>query len=533
MIKLQSADLSQYLIDRYNYQIVGLIDLDRVLQQPRKTLFDLFFQYHKPSFDPNEKIVLFSRNAVDLEVLEHIQKTASLIDISNSFILICAADIDLDHLESVKERFSTDIFAFSFIQIKFLDKIGKIEINSLISLPENFCFSPWAHLEISSQGEFKPCCMYAESIKDPTGRPYNINVEDIETVYHSQYLSSLRQQFLQGQKPAGCSHCWLKEEHQGKSNRHWIRDHLGLNAHRLEIEKDSIQNLISLDIKLGNLCNFKCRICDPVYSSRIAEEQVKHLGSMIDLKDLNKTGQWADNPKIWKMLEQIANHLTNIDFYGGEPFLVKQHEMFLDYLIEKNYASAIRLHYTSNGSIRPKHFFEKWQQFRQVDIAFSIDDIGVRFELERGGRWEDVESNLDWFLEHRLPNMVLSVFPTVNIQNVFYIDSLIDWFETKKFNALIFNLLERPDFLCVTKMNQELSEMVINRLSTIDKTRLQKYNLQSLISLIQDHTHSSNMIDKLAAYIKKLDRIRNQDFSLTHPEIAGIIFKENHRRKIV
>ncbi len=77
-------------------------------------------------------------------------------------------------------------------------------------------------------------------------------------------------------------------------------------------------------------------------------------------------------------------------------------------------------------------------------------------------------------------------------------------------------------------MNQELSELVIEKLSQIDQTKLEKYNLRSFLELIKHHKHSSNMIDTLAASIIKLDKIRNQNFFQTHTEIAEIIFKGNY-----
>jgi MoaA/NifB/PqqE/SkfB family radical SAM enzyme len=135
---------------------------------------------------------------------------------------------------------------------------------------------------------------------------------------------------------------------------------------------------------------------------------------------LNQQGQWTENTKIWNSLESIGHQLVNIDFYGGEPFLIKQHEIFLNYLIEHNHASKIRLHYNSNGSIYPAHLFDKWSYFKEVDIAFSIDNVGNRFELERGGTWEEVNENLDSFIKFKLPNMILSIFATVNIQNIYY-----------------------------------------------------------------------------------------------------------------
>jgi MoaA/NifB/PqqE/SkfB family radical SAM enzyme len=419
------------------------------------------------------------------------------------------------------------------LDVNFIDAPTNVVINDAITLPKTFCFSPWAHLEISSQGEFKPCCVYKESITDSNGIAYNINNINIEEVYNSDYLNNLRKDFLAGSKPGGCENCWYKEQQGGESNRTWTKKHLGIEAECLNIEQDSITNLISLDIKLGNLCNFKCRICNANSSSKIAEEQIKHFGSMLDLKTLNRQGQWIENKQIWKMFNVLGNQLINIDFYGGEPFLNKQQEIFLDYLIYNDYAKKIRLHYNSNGSVYPEHLFDKWKLFKQVDIAFSIDNIGQRFELERGGSWTQVEQNLDKFLSSKPSNMIVSIFATVNVQNIYYLDQLIEWVEPRNFNALVWNMLQHPNYLSITSMNQELTTKVINKLNQIDQKKLLTYNILPIIELLKQNKCSLNSVDQLAEYMLKLDNIRQQKFNQTHSEIASIIYKgkltwENH-----
>lgn len=528
MVSLTTSDLRSYLESNFDYQIVTLIDIDQLIQRPQKTLYEIFKQCHKPVFENQERLVMYSGHPVTIEILEHIQKAAALLDISNFFILICAKDTNKEDFEAVRKSYSTDDNIFSFLQVEFTDATKKSATNPTLFLSDSFCFNPWAHLEISSNGEFKPCCVYKEPIKDSSGRAYNINVDQLRNVYQSDYMNNLRKQFLAGEKPKGCSNCWFKEQHNGKSNRHWATTLLGLNARLLDIEKNSVENLISLDIKLGNLCNFKCRICSPGSSSKIAAEQAKYFNLPINLKALNQQGQWAENLEIWNSLKSVGHQLVNIDFYGGEPFLIKQHETFLNYLIENNYASNIRLHYNSNGSIYPEHLFDKWCHFEKVDIAFSIDNIGDRFELERGGSWQEVESNLDNFIKTKLPNMVLSIFATVSIQNIYYLEQLIDWVETKQFNMLTFQPLESPRFLNITAMNKELADLVIDRLYQIDQQKLSKYNLGSFVDLIKNSENLPNSIAQLAEYMLKLDKIRNQNFGQTHPEIAHIIYKGNN-----
>jgi len=525
MTLISTVDLRQHLESIYAYQVVGIIDLDQLVSQSRNTLYRAFRKWHKDVFAPDEKIVLYSRESVSVEMLSHIQKCSSLVDISNFFILICSPEINNDHLEFVKTQYSYDDTIFSTLPINFTDLLPSSDQNNLFVLPESFCFSPWAHLEINSVGEFKPCCVFNESIKDHNDQPYNINKDSINDVYNSDYLKKLRTQFINGKKPNGCSNCWYKEEIHGISNRMWTATHLGLNAQCLDIEQDSVSNLISLDIKLGNLCNFKCRICDPTNSSKIAEEYLKHFNSTIDIKKINSRGQWTTNSQIWKMFEQVGNQLVNIDFYGGEPLLVKQHEIFLDYLIAHDYAKNIRLHYNSNGSIYPDHLLEKWKLFKEVDIGFSIDNIGQRFELERGSSWDKVENNLNNFLKHKSSNMVLNIFTTINVQNIYYLDELIDWVETKDFNALHFNILDKPEYFRINAMGAELTTLVINKLSQIVPSRLKKYNIYPILKSLELTNNSNNSIDKLSKYMLKLDNIRNQQFTQTHPEIAGIIYK--------
>ena len=516
-----------YLQGQHQYHIVGSVDLNQLVSQPRNTLYKLFKQWHKTVYNNNERIVLYTRTKIPFEVLCHIQQCASVVDISNFFILICGPDISVEDFELVKHQHSSDDCIFDFCEINFFETVDQPDPNPFLTLPETFCFSPWAHLEISSQGELRPCCVYKQAVTDDRGIPYNINTHSLEEVYNSNYMKQLRTEFLQGAMPSGCSNCWYKEKHRGQSNRIWFKKHLGIEADYLDVEQNSLTNLKSLDIKLGNLCNFTCRICNPFNSSRIAKEQVEHFGSTINLKLLNQLGRWSENEKIWTMLENVGHQLINIDFYGGEPFLIKQHENFLDYLISNNFSQNIRLHYNSNGSIYPDHLFHKWNQFRHVDIAFSIDNTESRFELERGGSWTEVEQNIDKFLKFKLENMSISVFTTISVQNVYYLEHIIRWVQSRKFDALNWNLLETPKFLSVYAMTQELTEVIISRLNQIDSTTLEKYNVLSIIEQLKRNNTSSNSIDELANYMLKLDSIRNQKFNETHPEIAKIIYKGN------
>ena len=102
--------------------------------------------------------------------------------------------------------------------------------------------------------------------------------------------------------------------------------------------------------------------------------------------------------QMQSILQNQINHLlpsiTNIDMYGGEPFLIKRFSEILKSAVDRDLAKHIRLHYNSNGSVWPSELINYWPNFKLVDINFSIDAIGDQFNLQRGGSWNDVESNI-------------------------------------------------------------------------------------------------------------------------------------------
>lgn len=513
---------AQEQFKQLGYNILAMISLDQIKSAPYSTLNLLLKQVHKDKFENNDRIVVYSKFPVDIKLLQHLQQTTSKLDISNFFVLLCSPVINPVDLETVRQQFSTDDCVFSSMSVEIDDNfVGSA--NPLIPLPDSLCYSPWAHMEIMSNGELKPCCVYQESVHN-CGTPYNVNTDSIAQVYLSDYMSELRQQFRQGQRPSGCSHCWMLESNGGQSHRQWTTSFLGSAVDNIDLEVDNEKNLISFDIKLGNLCNLKCRICDPKFSSSIAAERIRVLQQQgqefATIKLLNRQGNWTENSQVWQGLQQLGAQLVNIDFYGGEPFMIPQQETFLDFLIANGYAGAIRLHYNTNGTVYPESLLHKWQQFRHVDIAFSIDNIGARYELERSGAtWAQVEHNIDKMFSNRTGNIAMSVYVTVSIQNVLYLPELLAWYDTKGFDTIHLNWLEHPDYLNINNMGSELAEHVLQKI----KQSSYADRLTSITSILSNVTN--NQLDQFVAYMEQLDQLRNQNFKSSHLELFKLIKK--------
>ena len=209
-----------------------------------------------------------------------------------------------------------------------------------------------------------------------------------------------------------------------------------------------------LDLKLGNICNLKCRICGSWSSSKWAQEEIALYGKENIATEWLKQGQWPrKSRKFWEHIDTILPDIKYFEFTGGEPFLIKQHFDLLQRAVDRGLAKDIDIHYNTNATRFPKQH-KLWQHFKQVQIAFSIDNTGKRFEYERdGAKWRTANTNIDKInnLREQYP-ITTQLCCTWNIQNIYYLNDILTWAETKNFNNIHFNLMHDPWEYSLTKM---------------------------------------------------------------------------------
>jgi hypothetical protein len=80
------------------------------------------------------------------------------------------------------------------------------------TVPESVCIIPWIGMEVNSLGNYRPCCLMREFIKDDDGNEMLATESTIEDAFRSTWMSDLRQSFLDGEKPDACHACWAEED---------------------------------------------------------------------------------------------------------------------------------------------------------------------------------------------------------------------------------------------------------------------------------------------------------------------------------
>ena len=391
-------------------------------------------------------------------------------------------------------------------------------------LNSNMCHLPWTSLETRPDGRYKPCCLYREELKDSSGKKYNTTEHSISEVMNSDAMENLRKQFLNGEKPVSCSSCW-KEEAVGKTSK---RQHMWLKAGTYgEVQiKNNIIEPRFIDLKLGNICNLKCRICSPQSSSQWTNDMIKLDPNRKDYwKKFNRDGLWPRQPN--KFYEDLEKHIHSIRFFeitGGEPLMIKEQFSVLRKCVEAGVANKIEIHYNTNGTQYPEEAVKDiWPHFKRVEIAFSIDDIEKRFEYQRHPAvWSEVDANIKKFMNSGLKNLSTQICTTLNFFNIWNIDELA--YKVKEWNPNFWyiNILHHPVEFDIQQIPRELKVQIIDKLK---KTEIYQQEIQTAIDYINgEPDYRINDWKKvITEKIKSIDLVREENFSKTFEHLNNLL----------
>jgi len=392
-----------------------------------------------------------------------------------------------------------------------------------MNLPKTICILPWISIETSPVGTARPCCLAVEEITKPDGTKYSLKDHTLEEIYHSQYMQNLRWRFLDGDKPPTCKRCWDEEDAGRISKR--MNSRIRLKEYYDSVNWSTVDpdQLWFLDLKLGNICNLKCRICGSWSSSKWAKEEIDYVPGINRKEHLAHhflmSGTWPrENDIFWDNLKTLLPNIKYFEFTGGEPFLIEQHFDLLRFAVEQGHSQHIEIHYNTNGTVFPKES-ELWQQFKHVEIAFSIDNIGPRFEYERyGAKWSQVLDNLDKFDKIRSSRLSTQLCCTVNTQNVYYLPEICDWLQTQTFDHVYFNMLHDPWEMNIGRMTTQAKVLVIDRLKNHNFGSKHKIEMIRIAQFIENGATSDGV--DFCQKIKQTDEYRKQNFAESHVEIA-------------
>jgi organic radical activating enzyme len=367
-----------------------------------------------------------------------------------------------------------------------------------------------------------------DEIVNNDGDKFELSTANFVDIQNSNHMRRLREQFLAGERPQTCRKCWNEERGGRVSKRMHTLDRLKHSVTDTEWTADA-KPLMFLDLKLGNICNLKCRICGSWSSSQFATEEINQLPrdeqKSSHAYQMLRAGAWPrENGQFWQQIDSVLTDIRYIEFTGGEPFMINEHFDMLQGIVDRGIAHQVEIHYNTNGTQWPDRGEAIWPHFKTVEVAFSIDDLGDRFEYQRtNAEWATVEHNIKKFklLRQQMPNLKLQCCSTVNVFNVRYIDELARWIIQQGFNFVYWNMMHDAWYFSIATLPDTAKAAIAEHLRLADVPQQYRAEFDRIVNFM--NTGASTDGFQLRREIGNLDRRRQQNLAQIEPEFAQLI----------
>ncbi len=390
-----------------------------------------------------------------------------------------------------------------------------------------FCLLPWMHLHIRTDGALLPCCMWSGP---PLG---NVRSSSLAELWNSPRMKALRSDMMNGRPVAGCWRCHEIERSGFLSMRQ--KRNIDLGRHRgrekLTAPDGTLPRLPLplLDIRLSNVCNLRCRTCDPAQSSAWAAD-ARALGLPMQGGPMLKPYEEWDT--LWRQLQPLMEEgLEEIFFLGGEPLIMEEHYRVLDFFIAHG-LTDVRLNYSTNFStlrFQGRDVIDLWSHFRNVRITASLDGSGRRGEyIRKGLHWDAVAANRKE-MRRRCPDVDFSITATISIFNALHLpdfhrecveNGYID------INGLGLNMVLTPEVYRMQVLPSALKQQVLesyrrHRESFLDAEGLTALDFAAAAHFLQAQDRSE-LLPEFVAMTRRLDQLRGEDCREVFPELAEL-----------
>jgi sulfatase maturation enzyme AslB (radical SAM superfamily) len=409
---------------------------------------------------------------------------------------------------------------------------------------------PFTGLATREDGAIKACCRShtVGFIQDNT----------LEDIWNNDTMRRIRKQVLNGERPPECAPCFNLEDQGVESlrQRHIAgnipeaRINLYPNALKA-IQEDYIMpfEIPTMEIKLNNLCNLKCRMCNPTDSTswndwgQVEEFYKKENNFVVNsIKDLNLINKpyldkFDDTANWWDSFEKLLPYFRRVEFAGGEPLMDPQHYRILDmlavygYQIEIKYATNLTMLGKSNRTV-----WEYWPKFKSVAVNVSIDGFDKSYEYIRGNAsWAELINNIKQI--QTIPNVTRIVGAVaVQVSNILILDKMIEYFLDDLGIVFYTNMVQHPNCLSAQVLPSELKILAISRLENI-KNRVHEFKYvkenPALLELTYGQINGtinflkskdkSILWNTCIQFNKKLDLTRDQSFIEVTPEFKDYV----------
>ena len=418
-----------------------------------------------------------------------------------------------------------------------------------VKTPETFCIRPWHHFRLEANGQARVCCLFEGNTVAQDGVLMSSQDHSLAELWNSDTMREVRRDMVEGRRVEGCRQCYTVEDRGGISTR--VRENAEWEAGRLNPSGTRIAELVTLavdndfnlptlpgvlEVEVGNLCNFKCRMCHGGASTRVAKDVVHQSWAEDGFYAAHHDPAMRPGPyrfnratSIKKLGEDLANsadgQVKRLYFTGGEPMLVREVNEVLQTLVTAGRSQDIELTFVSNGSVLPR-WTTLAPHFRNVQVSISVDGFEKHYDYIRyPGRWQRLVEHLQTL--QRLPNIELAVTTTVQVNNALNVTRLFRYLDSVgiPFSAY---LLHGPRYLAVSALPRSIRLLGAQRLRDYADSDCPAWRRNLILSLAAEFEGAEGSVDPavlrdLMLFSNDLDATRGQNIRETDPELVALL----------
>jgi len=365
-----------------------------------------------------------------------------------------------------------------------------------------YCPLPFKHAFVTSSG-ISACC---QTPQQPT---------DLDKWADSEYLKQFQEKILVGHPPKECQGCVNQEKITGKSLRiDSLQDY--------EYQVFTETNIDFVDYRANNICNFKCRSCEPKFSHGIANE-VKNSTTLQKFHPVinQKIVSVTDNNAEW--IRQNLPQIKRLMLTGGEPTRMFEIRSTVERAVYDKLNTCIMI--TTNASFDDDFWCELTRLHNNVHWTVSLDAVGSAAEIVRyGTQWSQVERNIRWLAANAASMNVNTVISNLNILQLGPLLKFVREIQKESVfprgrhgkNGVRHQsvVLTSPSLLAATNLPLELKQRAILHVSeclNMDLDLEQTQVLQGLLKQLHETEFDATVWHRSKIFNNELDRIRKQN----------------------
>lgn len=421
-----------------------------------------------------------------------------------------------------------------------------------------FCTKAWGALSVSPSGTVYPCCIYEKALVDDDKKPFRIWDTGFKEIVNSNDMHELRERMLAGEQSQACNQCYESEKYGGQS----VRTIANYEEEEVfeEYELDRSISVNSLDLKLSNKCNLKCRMCQPRDSSLIEAEFSKIIEKNNEFENFSNTitddvdlemsydeiPAWDKSKHYQDEFFKSLKTIRKISIVGGEPLLLDSFYKTITDCVESGSAGNISFSLTTNLMCKPrKQMIENMDKFKKFLFNISLDAIGRELKYIRyPSSFDHLIKNFNRVYKnpetHR-GDIRYQFTPTVQVYNVLYLADVFEAVENLMKKGFVLSklpvhlmFLTFPSQLNIRVLPVIIRKIAIIKLETfLQSSKILKFNekvslgIRQTINVLKNETLDNDKVlfSEFIYYTNILDNERKQIFKDELPELAKLIEK--------